>query len=258
MTTSNSNSTRTVDSTASRAELAAISDTDAAAGTAFVAAARNRIGGYHGEALAYVSAVEARGAKRGAKAAVQAAIAKALTGAGLASEVPSATRYSKLAESLAATSAAGLDSSDAEHFGALYALWNVPSAKESKQGALTVAERDAIVAGAKRKRTPDARLAFILAETAKAKAKGPKAPTTPDAPDAPDAPAAESVEVKPLTPAKRTAAILDAIAELYADAESLPDANRVRVAEALRATADTLFAAVVPSDASALTLTDAA
>lgn len=245
------NNTRTANDTATREEVTAVSTLDATAAETFVRTARERGRGFHAEARDYVAAVDARGGKRGADAAVQRVIGDAVRGAGF--DPYSHSRYSKLAaafRALGKLSKAGVTADDAETFDALYALWNVPSSK------LDATARDAIVAAAGRKRTADAARAAIVKATADAltrKAEAPASDSDSDTPADSDSDADVAPAAVPAPVPATADDIMDAIAALYAIAAEMSDADRVRIAAALSATADSLTAAAVPADASALT-----
>lgn len=240
------NTTRTANDTATREEQTAVTTATAEAVSTFVANAGTSNVLTFTEATVYVAAVDAHG-KRGGAAAVQRAIADGLRTAGY--EPLSQSRYSKLADAYRALASVGI-ATDAEGFRVTYGLFNMSSA------LLTAADRDAVLAKAARMRNADKRLPFLTAELEAARA-GNRKPVKVEEPPA-DEKVDETVDeiVETVDVPSDVEGILDAIAELYAAASALTDAERIRVADALRVSADSLAETIVPSDVS--TLTDAA
>jgi hypothetical protein len=243
--------TRTANDTATREETDAVSTVDAVTVDVFQTAARERAASFFREAGAYVASVDARGGKRGSDAAVQRVIADGLAGLtdadgnALGIEPYSHARYSKLSAAYRALAIAGFGTLTSGAFDAMYSLWNVSSSRQTGK------ERDAFVAGLKRRKSDAARLDAIRARVAAFGGKAPaeSAPaSTEDTNDAPD------VETTPdATPVAHDAdSILDSIAELFDAASGLTDADRIRIAAAFTASADALTASVVPADVSSL------
>lgn len=248
--TAKTNRARTANDTATREEVTAVSTLTADAVSVFLNRARQRGEGFASEAAAYVAAIDADG-KRGATSRVQAAIAAALTGEGF--EPYSAARYSYLANAHRAAVALDCDALAGDVFGIFYALFNLPS------GKMTGAQRDAVLAGAKRKRSPEARVAFIAAAIATAKgdaktrAASAAAADTAEENTADDTPATDAPATDAPTDA---AAIVEMLASIAAMLPTLTDDARIRIADAAQDLADAAHALTVP--APALTLTDAA
>lgn len=251
------NSTKVSASVPTREEIDAVSTIDAETVEAFQHVAINRSRDLFTEATHYVASVDARGGKRGADAEVQRLIADGLAGLTDENGVPlnvkpmSHARYSKLSGAFRAIGKAGFAEPTASAFSALYDLWNVSSSLIDSKS------RDAIVASAARKRSDAARLAALV-DAVKSTRKASdndddESVENDDTIDTPTAPADDAQTAPVATLATlATDAILDAIAELYAAAAQQSDADRIRIADAFRASADTLLASVTPADASAL------
>lgn len=249
----NRNNTRTANDTASRVEVDAVSTTDAATVDTFRTAALSRATSRFAEARDYVASVDARGGKRGADAAVQRVIAEGLSGLTdteghpVAVEPYSHARYSKMSAAFRAIAVAGFIVATAGAFDALYALWNVSSSR------LSAADRDAFVAGLKRRKSDAARVAAILSHVASLSGKSERAPKD-------DAPADDTADdtadtATPATPATPTdaASIVDMLASIAAMLPTLSDDARIRIADAAQDLADAAHALTVPADASTLT-----
>jgi len=253
------NNTRTAEDTATREEVDAVSTVDASTVAVFQTAARERVASFFREAGAYVASVDARGGKRGSDAAVQRVIAEALagltddSGAAIAVEPYSHARYSKLSGAYRALTVAGFESPTAAAFDALYALWNVSSSR------LPGKARDTFVAGLKRRKSDAARLdairAHVSALTAKKAPEAPAADGADTGADVSDLPTPD-VDATDAAPRFTVEGIFDTLADVYEWAQTLTDAERIRLAAAFTATADNLTASTVPADVS--TLIDAA